>query len=133
MHNISGTNLLILSIDISGTICYNKSSKSDRQRKTHPESRRKPKRLLQDRKRGDSMNQTTKALYLAMLDAGKLEDKEQEAAFYRAYDYIIDTAECDDNENEKSRIFNLLSDLENQARQAAFSLGIRAAFDLLQR
>lgn len=79
------------------------------------------------------MNQTTKALYLAMLDAGKLDDKEQEATFYRVYDYIIDTAECDDNENEKSRIFNLLSDLENQARQAAFSLGIRAAFDLLQK
>lgn len=79
------------------------------------------------------MKQTTKALYLALLNSGKLETKETEAAFYRAYDHIIDTAECDDNEEEKSRIFELLADLENQARQAAFSLGIRAAFDLLQK
>lgn len=79
------------------------------------------------------MNQTAKTLYLSMLDAGKLETKETEAAFYRAYDHIIDTAECDDNEEEKSRIFELLADLENQAGQAAFSLGMRAAFDLLQR
>ena len=76
------------------------------------------------------MNQTAEAFYLSMLDAGKLETKETEAAFYRAYDH---TAECDDNEEEKSRIFELLADLENQARQAAFSLGMRAAFDLLQR
>ena len=79
------------------------------------------------------MNQTAEAFYLSMLDAGKLETKETEAAFYRAYDHIIDTAECDDNEEEKSRIFELLADLENQARQVAFSLGMRATFDLLQR
>lgn len=50
------------------------------------------------------MNQTTEALYLSMLDNGKLDTAETEKAFYRAYDYIIDAAECDDNEEEKSSV-----------------------------
>lgn len=79
------------------------------------------------------MNQTAEAFYLSMLDAGKLETKETEAAFYRAYDHIIDTAECDDNEEEKSRIFELLANVENQARRTAFQLGMRTALDLLRR
>lgn len=79
------------------------------------------------------MNQTTEALYLSMLDNGKLDTAETEKAFYRAYDYIIDAAECDDNEEEKSRIFDLLSNIENQAKKAAFQLGMHTAFDLLQR
>ena len=38
-------------IDCTRILCYHKISKSDRQRKTHPESRRKPKRLLQENRK----------------------------------------------------------------------------------
>lgn len=79
------------------------------------------------------MNKTAEALYMSMLNSGKLDTAETEKAFYSAYDYIIDTAECDGNDEEKSRIFSLLSDVESQARKTAFQVGMRAAFDLLQR
>lgn len=46
------------------------------------------------------MNQTTEALYLALLNSGKLETEATQSAFCEAYDYIIDLTECESNENE---------------------------------
>lgn len=51
------------------------------------------------------MNQTTEALYLALLNSGKLETEATQTAFCEAYDYIIDLAECDSNEEEKTKSF----------------------------
>lgn len=78
------------------------------------------------------MNQTTEALYLALLNSGKLETEATQSAFCEAYDYIIDLAECESNEEEKDKVFHLLADIEAKARKVAFAVGLQAAFDLVR-
>lgn len=74
------------------------------------------------------MNQTTEALYLALLNSGKLETEATQTAFCEAYDYIIDLAECESNEEEKDKVFHLLADIEAKARKVAFAVGLQVAF-----
>ena len=72
------------------------------------------------------MNRAAEALYLLMLNSGKLDTAETEQAFYSAYDYILDMAECEENGEERGNV-------ENQARRTAFQLGMHTALDLLRR
>ena len=79
------------------------------------------------------MNRTAEALYLLMLNSGKLDTAETEQAFYSAYDYILGIADCEENGEERGKVFDLLANVENQARRTAFPLGMRTALDLLRR
>ena len=49
------------------------------------------------------MNRAAEALYLLMLNSGKLDTAETERAFYSAYDYILDMAECEENGEERGK------------------------------
>ena len=79
------------------------------------------------------MNRAAEALYLLMLNSGKLDTAETEQAFYSAYDYILGMAECEENGGERGKVFDLLANVENQARRTAFQLGMHTALDLLRR
>lgn len=79
------------------------------------------------------MNRAAEALYLLMLNSGKLDTAETEQAFYSAYDYILGIAECEENGEERGKVFDLLADVENKARKTAFQAGMYTAFDLLRR
>lgn len=78
------------------------------------------------------MNEVINPIYLDLLDKGKFDTKESTNTFFKAYDYIIELAECDDNEEEKDHIFNLLSEIESQSRKTAFQIGIYTAFQMLR-
>ncbi len=79
------------------------------------------------------MNRTAEAVFMSVLHSGKLDTAETEQAFYSAYDYILGMAECEENGEERGKVFDLLANVENQARRTAFQLGMRTALDLLRR
>ena len=54
------------------------------------------------------MNRAAEALYLLMLNSGKLDTAETEQAFYSAYDYILGIAECEENGEERARYLTCL-------------------------
>ncbi|MBQ8823778.1 MAG: hypothetical protein IJZ64_00930 [Ruminococcus sp.] len=78
------------------------------------------------------MNEVINPIYLDLLDKGKFDTEESTNTFFKAYDYIIDMAECEDNNEEKEHIFALLSEIENQSRRTAFQVGIYTAFQMFR-
>ena len=78
------------------------------------------------------MNEILNPIYLDLLDKGKFDTEESTNIFFKAYDYIVDTAECEDNNKEKEHIFDLLSEIESQSRRTAFQVGIYTAFQMFR-
>lgn len=78
------------------------------------------------------MNKIIKPIYLDLLDKGKFDTEETTNTFFKVYDYIIELAECDDNEEEKDHIFNMLFEIESQSRKTAFQVGIYSTFKMFK-
>lgn len=78
------------------------------------------------------MNEVQEALYLALLENGKLDTPDTEKALYLALDYIENITGMPESSKEMEGAFDVLVELESETRRTAFEVGLRAGLKLAE-